>query len=61
MTASMTVYGPSRHSATRQNLVAVGGIADIERFSAGNDLQQLTRGVKFATALALPIAMARVG
>jgi hypothetical protein len=37
--------GPSRHSATRQNLVAIGGIADIERFSAGNDLQRLTLNV----------------
>jgi hypothetical protein len=38
----MSPIGPSRHSATRQNLVAIGGIADIERFSAGNDLKRLT-------------------
>jgi hypothetical protein len=38
---SKSAGGASRHSAMRQNLVAIGGIADIGRFSAGNDLQRL--------------------
>ena len=42
-TVSTPVSGPSRRSATRQHLVAIGGIADIERFTAGNDLQRLTQ------------------
>ena len=37
-----STHGPSRHSATRQNLVAIGGIADIEPFSAGDHLQRMS-------------------
>ena len=38
----------------RQNLVAIGGIADIERFSAGNDLQRLTLNGPAQVAQCIP-------
>ena len=40
--AHESLRGSPRHSAAWRNLVAIGGIADIERFSAGNDLQLMT-------------------
>jgi hypothetical protein len=40
--AGSSVTGPSRHFRCDAELVAYRGHADMERFSAGNDLQQLT-------------------
>jgi hypothetical protein len=40
--AAILCSGTSRHSATQLNSVAIGGIADIGRFSASNDVQRLT-------------------
>ena len=47
---TLSAFGPSRRSATQQNSVAIGGIADIGRFSASNDVQRLTPGQTHAAA-----------
>jgi hypothetical protein len=39
----MSQFGALRHSATRRNLLAIGGIADIVRFSARNTCSDWTQ------------------